>query len=452
MKMPYAIVPVHKIYKKMKTNKKNKSVRILTNEGGKADKTTDYMNLRRSVMSSFLWENSFYEDGVSISERIKVLVPKVQPELVAELALEARTNFKLRHVPLFLARELARNEKSRHVVADTLEAIIQRPDELNEFVSLYWKDGKQPLAASVKKGLARAFTKFNEKSLAKYNQDADIKLRDVLFLCHAKPLNKTQGNIWKRLINNDLKTPDTWEVELSKSTDKKVSWERLLKEEKLGALALLRNLRNFKENNVNEKLIINALENMNVERVLPFRFISAAKYYPSLEEQLEQAMFKSLKNADTLKGKTALAIDVSGSMDNAKISAKSELTRLDAATALAILLREVCKKVDIFTFSKECVEVAPRRGFALRDAIVSSQRHADTLINSTIETINSKEYDRVIILTDGQIQDDIQRVNCNNKFMLNVANEKNGIGYKNNWTNIDGFSESVVQYLIEIDK
>jgi len=40
----------------------------------------------------------------------------------------------------------------------------------------------------MKKGLAAAFGKFDAYSLAKYNSDgAAIKLRDVLFLTHAKP-------------------------------------------------------------------------------------------------------------------------------------------------------------------------------------------------------------------------------------------------------------------------
>jgi 60 kDa SS-A/Ro ribonucleoprotein len=436
----------------MRTNTKTKSAPIYTFEGGKATKTTAYNNLRRAVMSTFLWEDSFYENGTSIADRIKDLVPKVAPVLVANLAVEARTTFKLRHVPLLLATAMVKHDNFKPYVAETLGAIIQRPDELSEALSLYWKDGKCPIANSFKKGLALAFPKFTETQLQKYNQDRDIKLRDVLFLCHAKPQDKAQERVWKRLINNELKTPDTWEVEISASKDKQASWERLLRENKLGALALLRNLRNFKENNVNESLIKKALRSMNTERVLPFRFISAAKYAPNLEPQLEEIMLKCLEGYGKLKGKTAIAIDISGSMDHNKISAKSELTRTDAAASLGILLREVCKEIDIFTFSKKCVQVPARRGFALRDAIVASQSHLDTKITSTIDTINAGDYDRVIILTDGEIEDTLGKVNAPKKYMLNVANYQNGIGYKDGWVNIDGWSENVVQYLIEVDK
>ena len=234
----------------MKTNKKSSEV-IFTEEGGKANKTTPLNNLRRAVLSSFLFEDSFYENGVGIADRISQLIKVVPAPEVANLAVEARLKFNLRHMPLFLVRELARNNDSRYLVAEALEKVIQRPDELSEFLALYWKDKKQPLAASVKKGLARAFTKFNEYSLAKYNQDNEIKLRDVLFLCHAKPKDKEQEKLWKKLIDNKLETPDTWEVRLSnsKGQNKKEVWEELLIDNKMGALALLRNLRNFKENN-----------------------------------------------------------------------------------------------------------------------------------------------------------------------------------------------------------
>ena len=82
----------------------------------------------------------------------------------------------------------------------------------------------------------RAFRKFNEYQLAKYNQDRAIKLRDVLFMVHAKPKNRAQGKLWKRLVEGELKVPDTWEVALSASQgeDKKKVWTRLLKEGKLG--------------------------------------------------------------------------------------------------------------------------------------------------------------------------------------------------------------------------
>jgi hypothetical protein len=152
------------------------------------------------------------------------------------------------------------------------------------------------------KMLANAFGKFSEYALGKYNQKDAIKLRDVLFLCHAEPKDIDQGILWKKLIGGfcdkcwavidkaskqvkkctcsdpteaKLSVPDTWEVELSAKGNKKEVWERLLQEKKLGGMALLRNLRNMVDQHVDTKLIESALDTMKGDRILPFRYLTA---------------------------------------------------------------------------------------------------------------------------------------------------------------------------------
>ncbi|MFC6645954.1 TROVE domain-containing protein [Granulicella cerasi] len=180
-----------------------------THEGAPAPVLTPEQSLRRSVLACMLWEDEFYEGGVTIANRIRELVPQVAPESVAALAVEARTRMKLRHAPLLLLREMARHASHRALVAETLAAVIQRADELAEFVAIYWAEGKAPLSAQVKKGLAAAFTKFDEYTLAKYDRAGAVRLRDVLFLSHAKPVSAEQAELWKRLIDGALATPDT---------------------------------------------------------------------------------------------------------------------------------------------------------------------------------------------------------------------------------------------------
>src|SRR5258708_4950062 len=237
-----------------------------THEGAPARHISAEQELRRSVLACMLWEDQFYEDGVAIAGRIRELVAKVGAEQVAALAVEAREKMKLRHAPLLLVREMARLKTHRHLVAETLTRIIQRADELSEFVALYWAEGKQPLSAQVKKGLAAAFNRFDEYALAKYNRASPVKLRDVLFLCHAKPLDAAQAGLWKRLVEDQLAAPHTWEVALSAGADRRQAWQRLLGENKLGALALLRNLRNMAEARVPEQAIRDGLARMSKER------------------------------------------------------------------------------------------------------------------------------------------------------------------------------------------
>ncbi|MBZ5523458.1 MAG: TROVE domain-containing protein [Acidobacteriia bacterium] len=414
-----------------------------THEGAPARHISPELQLRRSVLACMLWEDQFYEEGVAIAGRIRELVAKAPAEQVAALAVEAREKMKLRHAPLLLVREMARLKTHRHLVAETLARVIQRADELSEFVALYWAEGKQPLSAQVKKGLASAFTRFDEYALAKYNRAAPIKLRDVLFLCHAKPLDQAQAALWKRLVEGELTIPDTWEVALSSGADKREVWERLLSENKLGALALLRNLRNMADTKVAEPLIRAGLERMKTERVLPFRFIAAARYAPQWEPELEKAMLKSLEGQEKLPGKTLLLVDVSGSMD-APLSRRAEMRRNDAAYGLAVLLREIAEKVSVYSFSDGLVRVPNRSGFALRDAINASQPHASTYLGRALGQLE-EDYDRLIVITDEQTHDAVPNPRARG-YVINVASYKNGVGY-GKWVHIDGWSEAVIEYI-----
>ncbi len=438
----------------MKLNVLNLSgfARLRTHEGAPAVRVTPELALRRSVLACMLWEDEFYEDGVAIAGRIRELVPKVDAAKVAALAVEARTAMKLRHAPLMLVREMARHATHRGLVAETMAAVIQRADELAEFVAIYWKDGRAPLSGQVKKGLAAAFPKFDEYALAKYDRAGAVRLRDVLFLCHAKPRDAEQAAVWKRLVDGELTTPDTWEVALSAGGDKRESWTRLLAERKLGALALLRNLRNMKDAGVSEDLVTAALDAMKTERVLPFRFLAAARYAPQWEAELERAMFRAVADREKLAGHTVILVDVSGSMV-ARLSSRSEMLRTDAAYGLAVLLREIAEKVSVYTFSGGAKLVPSRRGFALRDAMEASQPHGSTNLGAALETIGKElgdRFDRIVVVTDEQSHDRVPAPKGRG-YMINVASAKNGVGY-GKWNHIDGWSEAVIEYIRELER
>lgn len=435
---------------RVNTKQNTVGITVRTHEGAPAKRINAELMLRRSTMSALLWEKEFYEDGVEISQRVAELIPSVDPKKVADIVLECRNKMKLRHMPLFITREMARHEKHKKYVSDVLAGVIQRADELAEFLAIYWKDKKQPLSAQVKKGLARAFVKFDAYQLAKYNRDNAIKLRDVLFLCHAKPVNKEQESLWKKLAEGTLESPDTWEVSLSAGKDKKETWEKFLDDNRLGALALLRNLRNMDSAGVSKIKIRVALEKMNVSRVLPFRFIAAARYAPQLEDTIEKAMFKSIEGKSKLTGHTVILVDVSGSMDS-PISDRSDMKRDDAGYGVAMLARELCESVSIYTFSDSVKQIASRRGFALRDAMRDSMPHSSTYLGRALETIDRKEkYDRIIVITDEQSHDAVSNPKARG-YMINVASNRNGVGY-GKWIHIDGWSEAVLDYITEYEK
>ncbi len=419
-----------------------------THEGGPARTITPELQLRRSVLACLLWEDQFYEDGVEIAGRVAELVPKVAAGKVADLAIEAREVMKLRHAPLLLVREMARHATHRLLVGETLARVIQRADELTEFLAIYWKDGRVPFSGQVKKGLAAAFGKFDAYQLAKYDRPGAVRLRDVLFLSHAKPRDEAQAEMWKSLVEGKLASPDTWEVALSAGADKRAAWERLIQERKLGALALLRNLRNMQAVGVEEEMVLGAIRSMRTDRVLPFRFIAAARHAPQWEEPLEAAMLKSLQERPKLRGKTVLLVDVSASM-TAALGRRSEMLRTDAAYGLAILLREIARRASIYTFSNGLVRVPARHGFALRDAMDASQPHSGTYLGKALEALQEK-HDRLIVITDEQAHDKVPAPRGRG-YVINVGSYKNGVGY-GKWVHIDGWSEAVIEYIRSLEE
>lgn len=431
----------------MRVNTANKVAPVYTHEGARASTITAEQALRRSVMSCMLWEDTFYEDGVDIVERINDLAKKVPFDKIANLAIQAREDMKLRHAPLMLAKVVSDRQAGRKM-GDLLERIVQRPDELSEFLALYWKDGKRPLAKQIKVGLARAFRKFDEYALAKYNRDHAVKLRDVLFLCHAKPVDKAQEKLWKKLVEGTLATPDTWEVALSAGEGKAETFARLMAEKKLGALAFLRNLRNMNDAGVNKGIVAKYGDDLNMDRVLPFRFISAARAVPQWSDIIEHWMLKALKGADKLTGKTVIVVDNSGSMEDA-VSKKSDITRADAACALAILIREICEDAVVIGYGSDAKVMPNYRGFALRDAIRRGPG-GGTDTGYAVKMANREKPDRVIVVTDEQSHTSVDKP-FDKGYIINVASFKNGIGYKD-WVHIDGWSESVVDFIRMLEK
>jgi hypothetical protein len=207
------------------------------------------------------------------------------------------------------------------------------------------------------------------------------------------------GTLESRRAGRRVATPDTWEVALSSGADKRTAWERLLSERKLGALALLRNLRNLREAGVSDELVLGALRSMKTERALPFRFIAAARYAPQWEETLEQAMFGSVAAQEKLKGKTVLLVDVSGSM----IAPLGDAAHGCGLRACDPAARDLRRRggVQLLDYDKR---IPSRRGFALRDAIDASQPHNGTYLGKALEAIR-EDYDRIIVITDEQAHD-----------------------------------------------
>jgi hypothetical protein len=456
--------------------------------GNQIRELTAYEKLQRSAINCLLWEDTFYEDGVSIADRIKEYMGQVTPEQARSVLKEAKVDNKLRHMPLFLLVNMAKNG---YLTAEDVANTITRVDDMSELLSLYWstdwKDStghivknKHTVPKSIVKGIQKALPKFDEYQLAKYRGDRyDVSLKTVIKMTHPKPENAEMEALWGRAINGNLATPDTWEVGLTNChtpDEKKEFWTRMLTEKtekgfnKLGALALIRNLRNMQSVNVDEDNIRSAISSANMSKILPFQLVTAARYAPQLEDVLETKLLESIDSMEKLEGDTVVLLDTSGSM-RSPLSNKSETTCQDVAAAMGAIIRGVCNKSIIYTFQEQ-TQVVPsgRKGFALIDCVRRAPSGGTSVIDCTNDAIrfykeshNGKYPARVIIVTDEQTNSDgsgrswrngttvklDSLPNSCNGYIINVGTYENGVGYNNscNYVHINGWSENVLKYI-----
>lgn len=302
-----------------------------------AGKYSDYELLRRVTLTNLLFESNYYQNQDQIMTQIEELVPKVAPEDVLDLVYECRFEQNLRHTPLWLL--ILVHEYHQVSVAHVVSKVCSRPDMLIDLLLMYAKrQGRTsltPIPKSLKKGMALAFDNYDDYQIAKYKKNnMDVSLVDIVNLVHPKPVKKNRKAL-KQLVNGTLKPADTWESNLSSGKDKKETFERLVEENKLGSLAILRNLRNMKEAGVSRTLIKKSLSQVRSKWLTPLNFLAAARIMPEYTSDINQAM-QNCFAGHKIPGTTIVAIDVSGSMGDIT-SSYSNFNRMDVAFSLAAL-------------------------------------------------------------------------------------------------------------------
>lgn len=428
----------------MKTNRAIKAEPIYTHEGGKASHITAFEELSRATMSCLLWEDNFYESGVSIADRItsltKTCVEAGLYDKVIELLKKVKFDMRLRHCPLWMIVAIYRAGKT--VSKDVIASILTRPDDMGELISLYrLGNEKAPIPNAFKKGISIAMQKFDDYQLAKWNRNAKYKLVDIVNLCHPQVTESID-----KLVKGTLPTPKTWEVLLSAAGSdkdkKKEAWLDLINTNKLPDMALLKNIRAMSEAGVEKGTIVSRINNIKNGKLLPIDYIRAAQTNPSMENELEQKFLDSFTKTK-MGGNTAILVDVSGSMDG---------ERLKYALTMAMIGREMFENVDIYSFSNEVINVPNRRGFALAEAIDKSQRHSGTYMWRAIDQATSaNKYERLIVITDEQSMDSGNGGKFKNSYIINVAPYNKGVGYENGIKHINGFSDKIYDYIQEIE-
>jgi 60 kDa SS-A/Ro ribonucleoprotein len=424
--------------------RKAPSAPVLNHEGAPAYVLTPALELYAAVATAAL-SDQFYEKADTRLARLRKLVAKNEPLFVARLAVYVREQLYLRSVPLVLAVELARIHRGDNLVSRLVARVVQRADEIPELLAFYaqanGRSGPKTLGRLSKQmqhGLALAFNKFDAYQLAKYNRDGAVRLRDALFLVHPKPRDAGQQAVFDQLVTGTLPTPYTWETELSaagqvayaspaeRAAAVARTWETLVTSNRLGYMALLRNLRNLLETNVSAAVLTHACATLadpgQVARAkqLPFRFLAAYREVLALGggaaapvlAALETAISASVANLRGFDGTTrvVVACDVSGSMQQ-PISPRSKVLLYDVGLVLGMLLQSRCQHVVTGLFGDRWKRVNLPQGQVLRNVQELYRREGEvgyaTNGHLVIQDLRQRRevVDKVMIFTDCQLWD-----------------------------------------------
>jgi 60 kDa SS-A/Ro ribonucleoprotein len=402
----------------------NEKVTVKTQNtcGNQAYDMTPKTRLVFSVLTNFVNENKYYGDTTQqmLSDLRQVI--QQDPEFVGRLAIYTRTKANMRSVSHVIAGELAKHVKDTQWVKGVISQVCTRPDDMTEIMAYYLNTYGKPIPACMKKGLAKAFTGFDAYQLGKWNRDGQVKLRDVMFLCCPKPVSVEQEEVFKLLASNELEKPETWEKKLSADGNTEGAWAQLLAENKLGIMALLRNLRNILQSNPNDAITQKVHDMLRNEVVirgskqLPFRFYSAYTAIQGLGgskmmDSLDIAAKYACGNVDKLPGRTVIVVDASGSM-NSPISDKSDVRCIHIASILAAMANHICDDSIIIRFgsagwgNSKAAEVITLPSSSILSAargIVANMGGTDMHAPFRLMMQNSIRADRIIVLSDNEV-------------------------------------------------
>lgn len=410
-----------------KFNQTNKGTNTTTNiSGHKAYKMEDKARLITQVLTTFFNESKYYGDNTSDLMQTAKIVAEAEPKFVANLSRYARKEMHLRSVSHALTALIAHEVSTKPYIKEVVSDVVERADDITEILACYIAMYGKPIPNGLKKALANAMGKFNEFQISKYNGgDKSVKFKDVLKLTHAKPKTDEQQELFNKIMNDTLATAERWETELSAKGNTKEVWEKLIKENKLGYFAIIRNLRNIinaNPSNINKIYDkITNKEQVLKSKLLPFRFFSAYKELQNVSnagskvfDSLETAIELSIENMPKLKGTTVIAIDVSGSMSDS-ISSKSNVRCIDISRLLGVMGSKMCENVIVYTFNDRLtkVTVTSKSGILERAESIPFYGGGTNLALPLEKMIKNNIYaDRLIILSDNEINSSYGYTRC----------------------------------------
>lgn len=390
-----------------------------THEGGKGYAYDDPRSaLFLLACSNMVSEETYYESARERDSRFRDLVHQVtreDPDWLRRFVPFLRERMLMRSASVVAACEYLK--AGGPGAAALIDSALQRADEPAEALAYWMGAYGRRLPMALKRGVAKAITRlFTERAAVRYDGHGRAwRMGDVIELVHPRPKSGEQSALFKHLLDQrhhgdgELRIEGTtWERANPTTAEE---WEAVIPE--MGYMALLRNLRNFDERGVSDAVAAQVAakladpEQVAQSRQLPIRFLSAWTNTHSMRwgPALERALDASLSNVPALTGRTLILIDTSASMGG-PLSARSTVTRAQAAIVFGLALAKRCESVDVVSYSTDTAAFAFKPG----ESVLRAAERFPCFWGSTYTWAAVRRHldrhDRVVLLTDEQAHDD----------------------------------------------
>lgn len=426
---------------------------------------------------------------MQLSTVLTKMVSKNDFDFIANAIVYARSHMNIRVFPIVATVQFAKAlrdqnkkyAKLRLMVSSVIQRADQITDMLNYAIGVF--GSKKAVPAAIKRGIGDAFNSFNEYHFAKYNRDGQMKFSDALRIVHPSPKDEDQAILFDKIMNEArpenlrsangfLQTPYTWEVELSANTQPKSAvWSALIKSEKLGYTALLKNLRNIESACSGETInmvgtTLTDPVRIAKARVLPFEIVQAHQHVTNsvIRQSLNSAMEYTLANVGFIAKKIWFLLDSSGSMQSSGVNNhRGQFVAADAAAILAAgILKSAALQPDnelefhITTFDSvaRTLKVNPSDSFMkIQQQIRNAMKGGSTNLEAGLREYSKLGFvpDLIVVISDMQVDRmETRRVTDipGTKIALNVtADNSTPLSELIGWKQISGLSSNTLAFI-----
>ncbi|GIO33573.1 MULTISPECIES: TROVE domain-containing protein [Paenibacillus] len=378
--------------------------------------------------------NTFYADQnelLSDAEQLHQEMANSNPNFMAKEIIFARNEGFMRLQPLFGLAILSIYRPD--LFAKIFLLVVRIPSDLSDFLMILKGMGRGEGGRAVKRQVNRFLSGVSEYWAIKYNgRGRGYSLGDAIATAHPKPEDLKQQALFRYLRGleanlallpqvealENLKLASTEEEQIAwiergklpyetvtgAIQPSKAVWEALLYQ--MPTFALLRHMNALQragvlEDKRNLDYVVNRITDeqaLKKAKILPFRLATAFRQvdHPELRDALREAAELTFDNLPELGEKTAIFLDISGSMNG-------QYLEIGAVFALALYKKTQGSSL-FWLFDTEVVDARPSRKDSILTQAAQIHARGGTDTGAPVRKLiqERRKVDQIIIITDEQ--------------------------------------------------